>query len=151
LLVLGSKKETGLANQLQTEIGSGVINVTGQTTLRQSAELLARCHLFIGNDSGPMHMAAAMHVPIVGICSHPKTGSLHHERSPMRFRPWTSDYVLVQPDTASGRCSDGCDARSAHCIRNVTVDMVHYAATQQLANGLHAATIGKGERFAGIS
>ena len=140
LLVLGSEEETDLANQLQTEIGVGVINVAGHATLRQSAELLARCHLFIGNDSSPMHMAAAMHVPIVEICSHPKTGSLHHERSPVRFHPWTSDYVLVQPDTGSGRCSDGCDARSAHCIRNVTVDMVHHAATQQLAKGLHAAT-----------
>jgi ADP-heptose:LPS heptosyltransferase len=42
-----------------------VINLAGKTTLRETAALLSRARLFIGNDSGPAHLAAAVGVPVV--------------------------------------------------------------------------------------
>ena len=47
--------------------GSRVVNLIGRTDLRLLTGLLASCHAFVSNDSGAMHLAAAVGVPIVAI------------------------------------------------------------------------------------
>jgi heptosyltransferase-2 len=44
-----------------------IINVAGKTTLMELCELLSCCKLVLGNDSGPMHLAAALGVAVVGV------------------------------------------------------------------------------------
>jgi len=50
-----------------------VLNLAGQTTLKQLAVLLKKVDLLVTNDSGPMHLAAAVETPVVGIftCTNP--------------------------------------------------------------------------------
>ena len=43
------------------------LNLAGETTLRQFADLAAACRLFLTNDSGAMHMASALGVPTVAV------------------------------------------------------------------------------------
>ena len=50
-----------------TETSDMVINITGKTTLGELAAQLEQCDLFIGNDSSPMHLAAAVHIPVLAI------------------------------------------------------------------------------------
>jgi heptosyltransferase-2 len=50
-----------------TDQTSRVLNMAGKTSLRELAALIAECDAFITNDSGPMHMASALLVPIVAI------------------------------------------------------------------------------------
>ncbi|MFH1688111.1 MAG: lipopolysaccharide heptosyltransferase II [bacterium] len=45
--------------------GKEVINLAGKATLRQSATVISRSRLFVGNDSGPAHLAAAVGVPLI--------------------------------------------------------------------------------------
>jgi heptosyltransferase-2 len=44
-----------------------MLNLAGRTNIHETAALLERCDLFVGNDSGPMHIAALMGVPVVAI------------------------------------------------------------------------------------
>jgi heptosyltransferase I len=55
------------------ESGGRAVNLAGTTTLRQLAALLGAVDLVVSNDSGPMHLAAAMGTPVVGIftCTSP--------------------------------------------------------------------------------
>ncbi|MGA2541048.1 MAG: lipopolysaccharide heptosyltransferase II [Verrucomicrobiota bacterium] len=53
---------TGLGRQLP---GQPVINLAGQTTLRELAAALKSCRLLLTNDTGPMHLAAAVGTPVV--------------------------------------------------------------------------------------
>jgi len=53
--------------------------VVGTTTLRESMALLERCSLLVCNDSGIMHLAAAMQIPLV---------ALFGPQSPVKFGPW---------------------------------------------------------------
>ncbi len=48
-------------------LAPGVINAVGKLRLAQTAALLNRCQLFIGNDSGPLHLAVAVGVPTIGL------------------------------------------------------------------------------------
>ncbi|HMD69883.1 MAG TPA: lipopolysaccharide heptosyltransferase II, partial [Bryobacteraceae bacterium] len=70
VLVFGSPAERPLAESVAAAAGRARIevrNLAGETTLRQFADLAAACRLFLTNDSGAMHMAAALGVPTVAV------------------------------------------------------------------------------------
>jgi heptosyltransferase-2 len=129
VLLLGGGGEEPLGEILQRELGSGVVNAVGRTTIRQAGSLLKHCALFVGNDSGPMHLAAAVGVPVVEISCHPQSGSLSSANSPVSFGPWGVPNRILQPSRPIAPCTDRCSAREAHCIRGVGVADVQQAIT----------------------
>ena len=132
LLVVGGPAEEMLGEELERILGTCVLNVVGQTTLRQTAGLLKRCRLFVGNDAGPMHMAAAVGVPIVEISCHPEAGSPWSVNSPLRFGPWGDGHMVIQPKEPAPPCTDECVADYPHCILGITVERVMQAVAKQL-------------------
>lgn len=67
LILLWGPGEREIVQQLSDQINSESVWVHPPTTLAEQAALLKYCHLFIGNDSGPMHIAAAVGTPAIGI------------------------------------------------------------------------------------
>jgi len=134
LIVVGGERERHLGEHLRRELGQGVINVVGRATLRQTAAVLQRCHLFVGNDSGPMHVAAAAGVPVVEISCHPLSGSPAESHSPTRFGPWGVPHRIVQPERSVGVCSETCEGDDAHCILGVSVAKVKEAVLALVAS-----------------
>ena len=67
-IVFGGRNETDLAGQIQSALGGpAIINVAGRTSLRELMSLMKLCRVFLTNDTGPMHVAAALGVPVVTI------------------------------------------------------------------------------------
>src|SRR5205807_10275721 len=83
------------------------INFLGRTTPRQAAAILMRCRLFVGNDSGLMHVAAAVKIPVVEISGFRIGGDPTHHNSPARFRPWGVPQHIVQPGPGAGELAIG--------------------------------------------
>lgn len=133
ILVVGEEREKSLGDELQQQLGDMVINTVGQTTLRQACTLLKHCHLYIGNDAGPMHLAVAAGVPVIEISCHPLSGLPLHSNSPKRFGPWGVPHRVLQPDKAFDPCSDACTAVQAHCILSVSVEKVKEAVVALLS------------------
>ena len=133
ILVVGGRADQGLGRQLASALGDGVIDMTGRASLRQTAALLKHCHLYVGNDSGPMHLAAAVGIPVVEISSFPRGGPAWHWNSPIRFGPWSVPHRILQPEKASPPCQEACVATKPHCIKNVTVKQVQQAVAEMLA------------------
>lgn len=67
ILIFGADAEKDLGERIAGEIGPGCINLCGQTTLRQAMALIQACTLFVTNDSGLMHVAAALDIPQVAL------------------------------------------------------------------------------------
>ena len=67
VVLLGAPGERDLCGVVAREAGAGVTNAAGETTLGETAAVVARACLFIGNDSGPTHMAMALGVPSVAL------------------------------------------------------------------------------------
>jgi len=74
VIIFGSEAETGIADEIigkirnpKSEIRNKILNTAGKTTLRQLAALTAECDAFVTNDSGPMHIASALFVPVAAI------------------------------------------------------------------------------------
>ena len=67
ILIFGNQSDQRVAAQVREKAKFSLIDLTGSTTLAQAVALIARCHLFITNDSGLMHVAAALGIPLIAI------------------------------------------------------------------------------------
>jgi heptosyltransferase II len=67
VVVTGSAKDRELAYAIQERTTSRIINLVGQTDIEGLAALIQASRLFIGNDTGPMHLAAAMGTPLIAL------------------------------------------------------------------------------------
>ena len=94
--------------------------------LRQLIALIAGCRIFIGNDSGPTHIATALARPVVAIFG--SSSSVH-------WRPWQTRNRVVQNDFPCNPCrGDHCYAfAEPRCILSVTLDQVRDACESLLA------------------
>lgn len=66
VVLVGGKAERELAQHIAAAV-PGALALAGRLSLKQTAAVLERCRLFVGHDSGPMHMAAACAVPVVAL------------------------------------------------------------------------------------
>lgn len=69
VVILGSPAERGDADKLEEQLASpnAVLNLCGKTTLKQLPAMLQRADAVVSNDSGPMHLAAGLGTPTLGI------------------------------------------------------------------------------------
>jgi len=136
MLLLGDRHDMELGDEITNIVRAEVVNLVGKTTLRQTAALLRRSTMFIGNCSGPLHLAAAAGTAVVEISCHPRHGSEFHSYSPKRFGPWLVPHVVLQPEHPMHPCSQACLADLPHCILGVSVDQVPRAACSLLKTQL---------------
>lgn len=106
--------------------------VADELSLATVACLLAKCSLFVGNDSGPMHLAAAVQCPTIEISCHPVGANPAHGNSPDRFGPVGSRKAILRPTAASEACRAGCIAEVPHCIANIKAEEVAPLALEVL-------------------
>jgi heptosyltransferase-2 len=67
-LTFGGQADTAIANRIESAIPSppsAILNLAGKTSLRELMALLKICRMLLTNDSGPMHVAAALGTPVV--------------------------------------------------------------------------------------
>ncbi|MBK8029965.1 MAG: WecB/TagA/CpsF family glycosyltransferase [Chloroflexi bacterium] len=105
-------------------------DLTGKTTLPELASFLKECDLFIGADSGVLHLAAAAGVPIVAVFGPSNAAA---------WSPWGVPQTLVRSAPECSPCSyvghelglrNGCAART--CMRMITPEQVSAAVGQML-------------------
>lgn len=126
LIVLGDIKNTSeVLRNLKAKYTGEVIDLVGKTTLRETVALMQDADVFIGGDTGPMHIAAACKIDGIVVSCHPKNGNINHGNSPKRFGPWQSPLVVLQPEHGLDDCRDGCNKDYAHCINQITVEEVY--------------------------
>lgn len=109
LLLLGGPGDRELTRRLAAAIGPRALDAGGCFSLRQSVCALRRCALFVGNDTGIKHMAAANQVPVLEVCGWPEGADERHPLSPVRFGAWGTTSRVVRPPR-------GCAAPSIHAV-----------------------------------
>jgi lipopolysaccharide heptosyltransferase II len=123
IVILGSAGDQDSAQQLCEAIGPGTVNLAGQCSLPQTVALLKHCTLYIGNDSGPMHLASAAGIPIV---------ALFGPSCPHRFAPWTARKRVLWKELPCSPCAvrdhaDCCTVcifAQPLCIQSIAVEEV---------------------------
>jgi heptosyltransferase-2 len=124
VVVLGSAEDQRLAQELCQRLTVPALDSTGKLSLMHTAALLQQCHLLLSNDSGLMHMATALRVPVVAIF-----GPTVQE---FGFYPFQASAQVVRADVACRPCSTKgstrCPRGHHQCMQQVTVAQVGAAA-----------------------
>jgi len=75
LVLIGGPDERPLADEFVSLMPYACLDLVGRASLMETAAVLERCRLFVGNDSGPMHMAASVGTPVVAAFGPSPAGS----------------------------------------------------------------------------
>ena len=89
IAVVGGGSDARRADSVAGTQGEAVLNLCGQLSPRGTAAVLSRASLFIGHDSGPLHLASACGVPCVGIFSN--------RHKPHKWHPYGRSHRIVHP------------------------------------------------------
>ena len=127
-VLIGGKSEAEDAQNIKDALPEKcVLNLVEKTTLRETMAVISMADIFMGNDTGVMHMAAALEIPIIAIYRQPKdrdqvVPGVFNEY--YRFAPWQTISVVLRPDHALGDCKEaivygGCKEANSHCINQV--------------------------------
>jgi heptosyltransferase III len=135
LLLIGSQDEHAECEAVRREWRGKSFNLCGRLTLRQSAAAVASANLFIGHDSGPMHVAAAVGVPIVAVFSARNFAGIWFPLSDRKQVHYTSMECM-----GCGRLR--CEDLQKACIRAITVDEVYASCLRMRQQGPHLAIVG---------
>jgi heptosyltransferase-2 len=133
IVITGSRGERELVEKVIEHAGrDGVYNASGDFNIRQTTALLEKCRLFISNDTGPMHMAAALGRPTIGIFG-PET--------PVRYRPVGKRSTAVYRAIHCSPCVHiyaGVvnDCSEGHCMKRITPDDVWKAVKEYNLRGV---------------
>ena len=125
VLVFGKEEEKPIAKEILQHLEGGGIDLTGGTHLLQLAALLERCHLLVTNDTGTMHVAAAVGTPVV---------ALFGSTDPITTGPWGEGHVVVRKDVPCSPCLKRICPTDHRCMELITVDEVEEVIHQKLGN-----------------
>lgn len=112
--ILGSKKDYKAAERIAKE--NSVINLCGKTKLEDTIDLLSVCKSAVTNDSGLMHIAAAVDIPLVAIY-----GSSTPDYTPPLTNKAKIQYLALECSPCFKR---ECPLDHTNCLKNITVDEV---------------------------
>jgi ADP-heptose:LPS heptosyltransferase len=114
-IVFGGPAEVPLAKGLIQEWGRGAC-AAGALDVRQTAAALAHCRLFVGNDTGAMHLAAAVRTPCVVLFAA--------QDWPGRWYPYGSGHIVLRrPVSCEGCRLRECTKEGMRCLKEITVEM----------------------------
>jgi heptosyltransferase III len=121
IIVTGGRGEEGPAGLVAAATGDRAISLCGLLTLPELAALYARATLVVANSTGPLHLAAALGTPVVGI--YPQLTPM----SPARWGPYTDKKRVLVPD-ASPDCRLCRNGERCTCLESITIDQVYEAS-----------------------
>lgn len=123
ILITGSAAETPLAEAISARMTKGPLILTGQTSLSQLAALISLADLFVTNDSGPMHLANSLKVPLV---------ALFGPTEPARTGPFQQPATVIHKGALCWPCSYRQCPFDHRCMMDISPGEVYEACQKFL-------------------
>ena len=123
VILFGTNAEIEICRQIADRMHHRPVILAGRTSIGELPALFSRCHLFVGNDSGAMHVAAAVGLPVVAIFG---------PTDPHGTAPVTSHKTLVRHPVACSPCFLRECPIDHRCMLRVSVPDVRDATVKWL-------------------
>jgi len=124
IILFGGKQDVKLVQEIYEMMRNKPINLAGKTTMKQLASIIEYCNLFIGNDTGPLHIAVAMKVPVVAIFG---------PADPKRTGPYGKQNIVVYKKLSCSPCFRHPTCSDFKCMKLISVEEVLEAAERLLS------------------
>jgi len=129
VLIFGTPAEMEIAARIQSTMKGRAISLVGKTSMRELAALFSVCSVFVGNDSGAMHVAAAAGLPVIGIFG---------PTDPEGTSPVTQQFTLIREPVSCSPCFLRKCPIDHRCMTRIAVDSVFDAAQRVLQGAQHS-------------
>ena len=124
LFLLGGAADAAACEALARDLPAPLVNLAGRCSLPQLGGILREMDLVISNDSGPMHLAAALSIPVLAIFG---------PTDPVRTGPYGTGHRVLQTALECQPCfRRQCTFGDTGCLRALTPAMVFSAAREML-------------------
>ena len=123
VVVLGSASERGIAEAIQSTMRERAVILSGRTSLGGLTALISRCSLFITNDSGPMHLAAALETPQI---------ALFGSTDEVATGPFADNAEVIHKHVECSPCLRRTCPIDLRCLTRISVQEVFEAARRKL-------------------
>ena len=127
VVITGGESEEELVRRVTQEAGDGVKSFISTLSLKEFAAFIQTAKLFVANSTGPLHIAAAVGVPVIGF--YPPVRVM----SPKRWGPLTDKKIIFVPDSAQCLRCKGDDCQGNDCMEQIKVNHVVEAVERLLA------------------
>lgn len=121
IILFGTDGEIPVANAIVAGMRKKPIDLTGKTPIGDLPAVLSQCNLFVGNDSGAMHVAAAVRLPVVAVFG---------PTDPEGTAPVTNRYTIVQEKPYCSPCFLQRCPTDHRCMKAIMPEMVQAAVSQ---------------------
>ncbi|MGC1784375.1 MAG: glycosyltransferase family 9 protein [Acidobacteriaceae bacterium] len=112
LVLVGAGEEATVSESASAAWKGRLVNLCGELSPRESAAVLARARIFVGHDSGPMHLAAAVGTPCVAVFSA--------RNRPRTWFPWGEQHEIVYHQTDCWGCDlETCIEEKKKCLTSI--------------------------------
>ena len=127
ICLIAGPDDAAHAEAVARAMRQSVVNLGGKLTVAELAALLRRCALLVSNDSGPVHVAAAVGTPVVDIFGRNQRGL-----SPQRWGPLGEGHMVLHKEVGCVTClAHNCDIDFL-CLTSLSADEVFRAAVSVL-------------------
>jgi len=113
-----------LAREVLRHAGGNAISLAGRTRLKELMPVISGARFFVSNDTGPMHIAAALNVPVFAIFG---------PANPMRTGPYGPIHTVIQESLDCVPCYRQRPCDHWRCMRQLTVERVLAAIRSKTA------------------
>ncbi|MBU1862131.1 MAG: lipopolysaccharide heptosyltransferase II [Candidatus Omnitrophica bacterium] len=119
IVIVGSENDKKTVEEVMHYMKETAVNLTGKVSLKMLGVLFKRSNLLISNDSGPVHIAASLNVPVISLFGRSDRGL-----SPTRWRPLGPRSLFMHKDVGCASCSAHNCKKGFLCLRAISVDDV---------------------------
>jgi len=125
LIIISSLEEKGMLDKLVDN--SSVIDLRGKCTISEIGALIKRSDLFISNDSGPVHIAASLNIPVISIFGRSDPGL-----SPLRWGPLGLNSAYLHKPADCPRCLAHNCKKNFECLFAIKPEEVYSLACRMI-------------------
>jgi len=124
IILVGEKEDRAAEKEILKRTNLALLSLVGKLNLRELREIISLSSLFVGPDSGPMHLAASTPTPVVAYFG--PTISAH-------FAPWKANSFIIEKDFNCRPCRQKrCLYKDFRCLQSIKPEEVYQACLRYI-------------------
>ena len=122
-VVIASKAEAQIADKMVENSKGAGLSIAGKTGLKELIAVINKAEFFVCNDTGPMHIAAALNIPVFAVFG---------PANPFRTGPYGDNHTVIQRDMDCIPCYAKKPCSHFKCMEELSVDQVYDAICSKM-------------------
>lgn len=125
IVFIGGAEDRDLVRRVMDAMQQRAVSSAGELSIAESAALLARCSCLVSSDTGPLHLATAVHTPVIG---------LYGSTDPLRTGPFGEGHTVIDKQLSCVPCEEKeCPEGTRACMDAISVNEVFEAVRKTIA------------------